>query len=687
MRTTRLSGALLLALLAAIGWPAATHAQTFRWVTSALPDGTTNAVYTARLFTANANGDVTYSVAPSMPPGLALDAATGIITGRPTSASNFGVTFSATDASTTIDLPITLKISASGGGGNEGLSFVTTSLPDGRVGVDYAVLIEVQSGVGPFVFAADNLPTGLTLDGLSGQISGKPTAAGTYYVTLSGTDHGENENKVFTILPLLVLPALSDFKFMTTLLDNGEVGTPYSHTVHTTGAFSTVVYSAAGLAAGLAIHPVTGEIAGTPTSSGTFFVTIGATDGAYSIIANLFLWIVPSSTSGFYWDFFGFPVALQGVEYSRQPPIALAAVGGTSVSYAAAGLPLGIAYDGVSGEISGIATEIGPYFVTFTATDTKGDLDPSNDEVIVLGADFFVLPPYGGSTNDLPSNFWVKKQTLRSGVPGKDSWKATYIYNADRRTGNAFDPAVHSFLVSLGARTIALDPGTLIAGTSGKFTFASPRGEIPAVKVTIQPVTQTIAVATKADTINDSVPAVLRNPMTLGAKGYRLDEFLDAKGKFRVTSGYRKIAFVCDKAKVKIKGPGTDAVSFGLLLGDPGFLYESGVSELRFQIRSGGATVLDKTFTALVTATQKVDATGAVIFKLKSVKDLATTDTLKKFSYESGKGKMTFALANTTLALPPGEAHVTLDLKVAAKIYLTSVTLFEGNTGSYSTKP
>lgn len=127
--------------------------------------------------------------------------------------------------------------------------------------------------------------------------------------------------------------------------------------------------------------------------------------------------------------------------------------------------------------------------------------------------------------------------------------------------------------------------------------------------------------------------------------------------------------------------------SLVLLLGDPGFLYESGVSELRFQIRSGGATVLDKTFTALVTATQKVDATGAVIFKLKSVKDLATTDTLKKFSYESSKGKMTFALANTTLALPPGEAHVTLELKVGAKIYLTSVTLFEGNTGSYSTKP
>ena len=43
------------------------------------------------------------------------------------------------------------------------------------------------------------------------------------YVALSCTDHGENENKVFTIVPLLILPADSDFKFTTTLLDNGEV--------------------------------------------------------------------------------------------------------------------------------------------------------------------------------------------------------------------------------------------------------------------------------------------------------------------------------------------------------------------------------------------------------------------------------------------------------------------------------
>jgi large repetitive protein len=278
--------------------PALAAAQTFHWVTSSLPDGTSNAEYTARLITADANGDVSYAVTVgSLPAGLTLDGQTGIITGRPQVVNQFPVTFSATDASQTIDFAVTIKVSASGGGGNAGMTFATTSLPDGRVGIAYALIVQVQNGVGPLVYTADNLPTGLSLDGGTGAISGTPTAPGTYYVALSCTDHGENENKVFTIVPLVILPADTDFKFTTTLLDNGEVGTPYSHVLHVSGAGGTVAFTAAGLAPGLTIDAVTGEISGTPTAAGTFLVTVGATDGTDSILANFFLWVMPSAAA------------------------------------------------------------------------------------------------------------------------------------------------------------------------------------------------------------------------------------------------------------------------------------------------------------------------------------------------------------------------------------------------------
>src|SRR5437773_9373335 len=131
MRASHLRRALagLIVALALSPFPAA--AQSFHWVTSSLPDATSNAEYTARLITADADGDVSYSVTVgTLPTGLALDGQTGIVTGRPSVVGQYPLTFSATDASATVDLPVTIKVSAAGGGGNAGMTFVTTSLPD-----------------------------------------------------------------------------------------------------------------------------------------------------------------------------------------------------------------------------------------------------------------------------------------------------------------------------------------------------------------------------------------------------------------------------------------------------------------------------------------------------------------------------------------------------------------------------
>src|SRR5690242_12453229 len=91
----------------------------FRFLTQSLPDGSTNAVYAATLLAANAKGPVTFSVsAGTLPTGTTLNATTGFITGRPTVVNQFSVTFSANDGTSTINFATTIKISASGGGGN-----------------------------------------------------------------------------------------------------------------------------------------------------------------------------------------------------------------------------------------------------------------------------------------------------------------------------------------------------------------------------------------------------------------------------------------------------------------------------------------------------------------------------------------------------------------------------------------
>src|SRR4030095_1855705 len=121
---------------------------------------------------------------------------------------------------------VSLNVNGAGRGGSGGASFGKNSLADGRVGSVYLEQLTIAAGVGPFTFGAKDLPPGISLNGLTGVLSGTPTAAGRYYVTLSAYDPGENNNSA-TVLPLLVLPSGSDFQFITQSLNNGEVGTPF----------------------------------------------------------------------------------------------------------------------------------------------------------------------------------------------------------------------------------------------------------------------------------------------------------------------------------------------------------------------------------------------------------------------------------------------------------------------------
>ncbi|MHC4986370.1 MAG: putative Ig domain-containing protein, partial [Planctomycetota bacterium] len=241
---------------------------TFKFLTQALPEGTTNAEYVARILSANADGPVTFSV-DTLPAGLTLDPTSGFITGRPTSAGNTNSTFTADDTTQQVTLPVTLKISASGGGGNGGSTFNNTSLAEGRVGTAYSDTLSINNGVGPYIYGAANLPSGLSLNGQTGEIAGSPTSPGTFFTSLSVTDFGD-DNKGVTVLPLTVLPLLSDFELLTQTLNNGEVGTPFCDTWLTQGETGVVTFSSTALPDGLALDPVTGEVSGAPTTPGTF---------------------------------------------------------------------------------------------------------------------------------------------------------------------------------------------------------------------------------------------------------------------------------------------------------------------------------------------------------------------------------------------------------------------------------
>jgi len=672
----------------------------FRFLNVTLPDGSTNLVYDATLLTANAAGAVTYSVqAGTLPPGIQLVASTGLLTGIPTEVTTNTVTFAATDGTTTLTLTATIKITAKGGGGNSGVSFpIDLAFPDGRVGQAYTKDIVIQAGVGPFLFGIDQLPPGLSLTGLEDRnntatLTGKPTAAGTFFMTLSATDLGEGNNKVITIVPITILPADSEFRFTTLILDNGQVGTAYDQTITTTGATTVVSFGATGVPPGISIDPLTGILSGTPTTAGTFLVSITATDGTATISLNRQILIAASATSTFHWVFSGgLPLAILGVPYDRtNPPLALFTENpgpGQGVAYSAVGLPAGITYDGGSGTFSGTPIEPGIYPVTFTATASAGG------EVLVLSYDFIVLPPNGGDVNNLPINLWVKKlQIKKTGTALKDSLGGQYIYNADRRTGRRFDPTKDTLAFEIGSipRFAITPPTSVLTGTYPKLSFKpTDKAAQPSVAIKFDESAQIIALTMKLITVNDTFPGTIKNAITRGNKGFKLDLFMDEKGKFTPALGYRKTAFVVDKAKLKAGAAGKDSLSFGFLLGDPAFEFPNSQTQsksARFRIlNSAGETVIDRDFTDIVTATSSVDSkSGATTFKLKSGKDTQTPAV--KFSYDSKSGKGTVAFSKATITkLTNAEEHMSVELTLAGKQYFTSLTLFAPKTGSYGTK-
>ncbi len=165
--------------------------------------------------------------------------------------------------------------SSGGGGVVPILSIQTASLPSGVVGAQYNAAVVASNGTSPYVFSttSGSAPTGLTMS-QAGQLSGTPSAMGTYTFTVSVVDaasHKASQSYTVAIAPPLELGP-------TTLL--GAIkNANYSASLQVTGGTApyTVSRTAGALPPGLSLSTA-GVISGMATAPGDYLFTAQAVD-------------------------------------------------------------------------------------------------------------------------------------------------------------------------------------------------------------------------------------------------------------------------------------------------------------------------------------------------------------------------------------------------------------------------
>ncbi len=328
-----------------------------------------------------AGGHAPYSarvVGGSLPPGLSM-AASGALSGTPTSVGTFSATVAVADSSqpqgVTADVVLVFVVAA------PPVTVTSTSLPAAAQGTAYSATLTASGGNAPYTWAVTGgaLPSGLTL-APTGLLSGTPLTSGTFTVTVQATTAGAPAVTATRQLTLTV--AAATLQVTSSQFANASTGSAFSYTLSATGGTYPYTWSVTSgtLPPGLTLLPA-GTITGTPTTLGTYPVVLSVHDSSapqQTTTSNLTIYVTngtlsittPATLS---------PAATQGSLYT----FPLSATGGTAPYFwqISSGTPppgMGLQNNGL---LTGTPTATGTYNFTVEVYDSASPVHTATEAI------------------------------------------------------------------------------------------------------------------------------------------------------------------------------------------------------------------------------------------------------------------------------------------------------------------
>lgn len=210
-------------------------------------------------------------------------------------------------------------------------------------------------------FGATGLPAGIVIDPATGRLTGTPTVAGVFPLTLSagnaaGTTSASVVLTVYPTPPTITSP----------LSVAGMVGQPLTYS--TTAQNAPTNFLASGLPPGLSITATNGRVSGVPSTAGTYPVVITAYNSPAGFDAKVVTFTIAPPAPALQITSATAVNATNGSAFQY----VITATGSPTGFQLGGSLPAGLSFNGLTGILGGTPSATGVFNLSISATNASG---------------------------------------------------------------------------------------------------------------------------------------------------------------------------------------------------------------------------------------------------------------------------------------------------------------------------